>query len=715
MVEASIFQRSLILFVFLSGGKKVVAEVASTGLADPAHQTLFSVDLPNPLDPSFLFQTSTTTTIEVTVGTGVSDTGLVDANGDKLPTPIWGYGTEATGHTWPGRTFEVTSDEPLRVKWINNIPISGGYILTGKDNGELGDFTGRSVVDTSYHWAYSIPGYEQYTIENHGTPIVPHLHGSHTDAPYDGNPEYFFTPEWAIKGPQWVDEEYVYANEQPAAMLWYHDHALGITRLNVHAGMAGVYMIRDEKDTGKPDNAYDLPAFPYEMPLLIQDRMFKENGELFYPSFKGDPFYADFITDEGAQVEDDHPSALAEFFGDFMVVNGKIWPKMKVEPRQYRLRLLNGCDSRFLVVQFMVDAPEFPSGSDGGFNVGRNMDGIPIPFTVIGGDQGLAASPTKVDRLLVEPSARYDIIIDFAGWEGRVIMKNLGGDEPFGGDIPGPQAFEFTDKIMAFDIDLPFDNNVPDNFDPNNIAVPIHPREANRMRRVALFEGHDQFGRLQPLLGTVDPATDASGEPIYWPNTAEYRNAGISGPMVGAMTWHAPTTENPRLYDVEDWEIWNVSADAHPVHLHLVHFEVIRRQLISYDSNVNEDGEIEIHLGESPAGDGTYTMDHPLLQHDGSIGEGYLVMNPTYGDEVDLSTMPEYVTNFPKDTVTALPGQVTTIRVYFDKPGRYNWHCHILSHEDHEMMRVFHVGPLPKEESEEGMGRIRRRQTRIVH
>jgi spore coat protein A, manganese oxidase len=372
---------------------------------------------------------------------------------------------------------------------------------------------------------------------------------------------------------------------------------------------------------------------------------------------------------------EDDPSALAEFFGDFICVNGKIWPTKSVEPRQYRLRVLNGCDSRYLVVEFMAEEPTFVGAVD----VSRDFS-APIQFTVIGGDQGFATSPTTVKTLLVEPAARYDIIFDFSDWEGRrIVMRNFGGDEPFGGDIPGPQIFEFTDRIMAFDVDKPFDTIVPDDFDPSIIAVPLEERTTDRTRRVALFEGHDQFGRLQPLLGTVDPATDRNGNSINWPDTEEYRNAGLTGPMKGTMPWHAPTTENPNLGDVEEWEIWNVSADGHPIHLHMVHFQVIRRQLITFDSAANEEGEIELHEGQVPAGDGTYTTDHPLLQHDGSLGEGYIVVNPTYGEEVDLATLPEYVTNFPRDMVVALPGQVTTIKVYFDKPGRFNWHCHILA------------------------------------
>jgi spore coat protein A, manganese oxidase len=271
------------------------AAPASVGLADPSLQSIFKTTAPNPLDPRFRFNTSLGL-IEVGVGVGKARTGLVDANGVRLETPIWGYGTEETGYTWPGRTFEVQSRVTLKVRWVNSLPIEDGYLLTGKDNGALGDFTNRSVVDTSYHWAYGMKGYDDYSIETHGTPIVPHLHGSHTDSAWDGNPEYFFTPNFDVKGPQWVGKEYIYGNHQPAAMLWYHDHALGITRLNVYAGMAGFYLVRDDKDTGKPDNAYGLPAYPYEVPLVIQDRMFKENGELFYPSFPGDPYYDDFIT-----------------------------------------------------------------------------------------------------------------------------------------------------------------------------------------------------------------------------------------------------------------------------------------------------------------------------------------------------------------------------------------------------------------------------------
>jgi FtsP/CotA-like multicopper oxidase with cupredoxin domain len=323
-------------------------------------------------------------------------------------------------------------------------------------------------------------------------------------------------------------------------------------RLNVYAGMAGFYIIRDLSDTGKVDNPLKLPAFPYEIPLVIQDRMFKENGELFYPSFPGDPYYADFITGEGAEVGDDDPTAMAEVFGDHIVVNGKIWPRLEVEPRNYRFRFLNGCDSRFLIIEFV--AVEL-----GEVNV---TDGEIVPFNVIGGDQGLGAEAVQMQTVVLEPGARLDVVFDFNGYDGkRIIIKNIGGDEPFGGEYPGPQLFNHTDKLVAFDVVGIREYNATDEFDPGMISFPFKiERVAERVRRVGLFEGHDQFGRLQPLLGTVDPATDKDGNPVHWPDTERYRDAGLSGQiMPGTLPWHAPTTENINVGDAEEWEIWNFS------------------------------------------------------------------------------------------------------------------------------------------------------------
>jgi FtsP/CotA-like multicopper oxidase with cupredoxin domain len=192
-----------------------------------------------------------------------------------------------------------------------------------------------------------------------------------------------------------------------------------------------------------------------------------------------------------------------------------------------------------------------------------------------------------------------------------------------------------------------------------------------------LFEGKDEFGRLQPLLGTAEPATDYLGNPINWPNTQAYIDAGLVGQMQGSIAWHSPTTENPAEGDTEIWEIYNATGDAHPVHLHLVNFQV-------------GTGDVNLY-GVTRQ---TFTADviqQPVVQHNGVLGQGFRLENITLGNPIPQPV--GYVENAPKDMVTALPDQVTRIKMTFDKPGRYVWHCHILSHEDHEMMRVLHVGP----------------------
>jgi FtsP/CotA-like multicopper oxidase with cupredoxin domain len=214
---------------------------------------------------------------------------------------------------------------------------------------------------------------------------------------------------------------------------------------------------------------------------------------------------------------------------------------------------------------------------------------------------------------------------------------------------------------MAFDVITPLDTNIADAFDPKNIQVYQKDKTMpDRIRKVALFEGTDEYGRLQPLLGTAEPATDYLGDPIFDPD-----NPGTQ--LEGSLAWHTPTTENPALNTTEEWEIYNATPDAHPVHLHLVHFEVLNRQKFS-----------------------AKLVPQPVKQHNGSLGSGFRLQNiKLQGKPVEA----DGVERAPKDMVTALPGEVTRIKAKFDKEGRYVWHCHILSHEDHEMMRVLHVGP----------------------
>jgi spore coat protein A, manganese oxidase len=681
----------------------------STTLHSPAWQfdngAAFTVSVPDALADGFKYtpvnQRGNNVFYKVGAGKAMHDAGLVNLGGTALGTStvIYGYGQipeDGLGYTWPGRTFEVQKNKRTVVQWSNNLPIEDHLL----------------PVDTNLHWAYSLHGYTDYTIPENGTPIVMHLHGGHNKDLYDGNPEQFFSPGGPavmVKGPRYYNNFYVYDNDRHAGNLWYHDHALGITRLNVYAGMAGFYFLRDEIDTGKNDNPLGLPAGDYEKAYAIQCRMFNEDGTLFYPAFLGDPFYDGFITGEGATLPpgdfpiNGGPTALAEFFGDHMIVNGIAWPKENVEPRIYRLHILNGTDSRFMAIQFRTAAANGIEGT-----------GSEIPFTVIGSDQGLAESATPgVTRLLSEPGSRYDILFDFRDMQNtRIIMENKGGDEPFGGsfttDDPALQIFEYTDRIMAFDV-ASGANGTP--FDDSVINLQSDVPAPDRIRNVALFEGKDEFGRLQPLLGTAEPAFAFNGQPIYWPDTPVYQNAKLpdgtlsplTGLMEGSIAWHSPTTENPAQKSTEEWHVWNVTGDAHPIHLHLVHFKIIGRRNIKWDTAT--DGREDRVLGRvndpEPNNDGTYLVQQPTVQHNSvagdasTYGSGFKIINPTVTNE-GLVDPPEnanaYVENAPKDMVTALPDQVTIFRARFDKPGRYVWHCHILSHEDHEMMRVLHVG-----------------------
>lgn len=622
------------------------AALLAAGLSDPAVQPLFTNPAPNALSGGFKYVPQNGK-LRIVMAQAMQTTGLLGGDGlTPVQTPVWGYGTEGGGVSWPGRTVEInTADDPLEITWAN----------------KLNGLTHLLPVDTSVHWAYSLAGYEGNSIAKNGVPVVPHVHGGRNDSVYDGNPEFFFSPGSAVRGPRWDEKKYVYGGpdwNDVAGMNWYHDHSLGITRLNVYAGLAGFFAVRDAADTGKPDNPLGLPADPYELGYAVQDRMFYNTGELFYPAYPGDPFYDDFITGEGAYLPSDvfpggGPTALAEFFGDHMLVNGVIWPKASVEPRQYRVRFLNGTDSRFMRLKFKVIV-----GGASNTSATDPAAGYELPFYVIGSDQSLRAHAVRTNEIDFAPGERLDLVVDFKEVPvgSRIIVENLLGDAPFGGDLPDADDLfpdRRTDRVMAFDVELPFDITRPDTsiMDMAELGGGVAVADADRTRRLALFEGTDEYGRLQPLLGTAEEVTDTSGATVN-----------------GALAWHAPITENPGLGDTEIWEIYNATGDAHPIHVHLVHFEVINRQRFKADM-----------------------IEQPLLEHNGAYGTGYRLERVK---AIGRSRGPGESEQSRRDMVMALPGEVTRIKMTFDKPGRYVWHCHILSHEDHEMMRPFHVGPV---------------------
>jgi spore coat protein A, manganese oxidase len=556
---------------------------------DPLAQPKFVHPLPNPLAPGFVFQPDGTVPgpngpenlYLIGMFQTRQDLGLVDATGQPLPTTVWGYGKSAATATFPGRTFVARRDTPINVYWANG----------------LVDELGRPLphllpIDETLHWA--MPMMPPYPAS--GVPLVTHLHGGHTESASDGLPEAWFTPGFAQTGRTFVKDLYHYDNDQEAGTLWYHDHALGITRLNVYAGLAGFYLLRDAYDTGERDNPLGLPAYPYEVPIVIQDRMFTAGGQLFYPA-------------EPEDADDPNPSVEPEFFGDFILVNGVAWPVLEVEPRLYRLRFLNGSDSRFYTMRLAT-------------GMGPGPD-----IVQIGTDDGLLYAPVPLTALTIGPGERADTIVDFSAYAGQTLILRNNARAPYPkGEPVDPLT---TGQLMAFRVGggpVEDPGRIPATLRP----LPIEPLvQSGATRRLVLFEREDEFGRLMPSLGTVEQ---------------------------GALDWDAMITENPMLNDVEVWEIYNATPDAHPIHQHLVSFQIIDRQ--KYRAHVGPNGELS----------GIRLLGRPSKPDANEAGW--------------------------KDTAQMFPREVTRVIARYDRAGRYVWHCHILSHEDHEMMRPFCVGDL---------------------
>ncbi|MBC5994996.1 multicopper oxidase domain-containing protein [Pontibacter cellulosilyticus] len=538
--------------------------------------------------------------LEISITQIEQDLGL----GLGVKTKVWGYNGQ-----YPGPTIVARKNVPVQVYWLNQ--------LTTGNNGTGAYLPHLLPVDVSIHWALrdyideeDIDDWETEL----GVPIVTHLHGGHTESASDGLPEAWYTPNGAVVGPHYVKGSnipYRYDNDQEAATLWYHDHALGITRLNVYAGLAGFYLLTDDNEQDlKARNI--LPADEYDIGLAIQDRMFTTDGQLFYPSEAEGEMH-------GMEMDDaPEPSILPEFFGDIILVNGKAWPKLEVEPREYRFRLLNGSDSRFYNLKLTEE----------------------VKIWQVGSDNGLLQVPVKQTEILIAPGERKDIVIDFSDpalWGKQIIFTN-DANIPF---PDGDPVGEGASQIMAFEVTKSLNTNYSLSKVRGLLAKGLQPvpTEINtknlKVRKLILFEGEDEYGRLKPMLGTFEE---------------------------GALDWHEPITENPALNATEVWEIYNLTPDSHPIHLHLVSFRAINSQKFVPVYGSPEDEAIGKLSGVN------FTS-VPLRPERGQQGR--------------------------KDTYPIAPGEVTRLIATFDRPGRYVWHCHILSHEDHEMMRPYYVGAMP--------------------
>jgi FtsP/CotA-like multicopper oxidase with cupredoxin domain len=592
-------------------------------------------------------------------------------------TKVWGYGAVSSEskrglriHNAPSLTIEADWNRPVRVKWINELVDANGNYLPH-----------LLPVDPTLHWANppggiagrdtrpsftSTPG--RYTGP---VPMVTHVHGAvGVGDESDGYAEAWYLPSannipmgYADRG-NWYDffaakaaansgtiwgpgyATFEYPNLNRASTVWYHDHTLGMTRLNVYAGPAGFFIIRGGPDgdaavvDSRSSAVAVLPGpapkendkFPpnktyYEIPIAIQDRAFNTDGSLFYPDTRK---FFDGIVKEFIPEGEFSPIWNPEFFGNCMMVNGSTWPFQVVEKRRYRFRFLNGCQSRFLILDFsqIPGVEVWQIGNEGGFL------SQPVNLTSVNNN-----------RLLMSLAERADVIVDFTNVPvGNYVLGNKGPDEPFSGGTPGEDFKvadpESTGQVMQFRV-VPTvmpDPSTPPQFLVLPALTPLPPETVTR--RLALIE---QAGE----------GFNTSGEEVEGPVEAVLGNVDGSGHAVPAL-WMEPVTENPAVGATEMWEMYNTTGDAHPMHVHEVAFEVVNREGLG----LNEDGD-------------------PVqpLQLDGNV------------------RLPEpWETGF-KDTVIAYPGEVTRIRAQFNTPGQFVWHCHIVEHEDNEMMRPFRIGP----------------------
>jgi FtsP/CotA-like multicopper oxidase with cupredoxin domain len=665
-----------------------------------------------------------------------------DNDGNPLSaTPVWTYG--ATGdpatRNYPAFTVENIKDQNTQVIWRNNLVDGAGNYLSH-----------LLPVDRSLHWAnpelfQCVDGTTRTDCRPDPAalldatilqqpylgpvPIITHVHGAHTGPESDGYPEAWYLPnandipmgfatvgrlanQFGVINTVNGAATFNYLNDQPSTTLWYHDHTLGMTRLNVYAGPAGYWLIRDSDAPNSDETGLQVGTLPSprpglpgtatgdpfdhinagilrEIPIVIQDRSFNVdalgNTSLFYPDnrafFEGlqqaqqlkIPFIGDPINPS------DIPAIWnPEAFFNVMVVNGVSWPYMNVEPERYRFRLLNGCNSRFLNLAMFV--------------VGNNgkLTNVEIPFYQIGAEQGLLPAVVQVttgfkngapaadpqEALLMGLAERADVIVDFTDIAPgtRIRMINTAPDAPFGGFPDVPADPKTTGQVMEFVV-RPDNPATVDNSTPPNQLVMIDqtadPPAISYTQRLALLEEVSELvcvsvnpaGKFKYIPGVVPvpPQTFeeacilAGGEP-FGPKAAVLGTVDMAG-FPSVQLWGDPIAQNPAVDTTEIWELYNASADAHPIHIHLVKFEVVEREGLTLDPLT---GETAVPI----------TLD----------GVGPLPNIPT---EAGF-----------KDTVIAYPGQVTRLQATFDIEGLYVWHCHIVEHEDNEMMVPYCVGDL---------------------
>ena len=640
------------------------------------------------------------------------------APGVAPETWVWGYivGTTCpttTQGTYLGPVIVAQRGVPTLLTAINNL----GYASTSNV------LAWKNSTDQTLHWADPLNKEQNACSEeammNHGMPpmeecaehydgpipAVIHLHGGDVPPQLDGGPDAWFTSDGLYQGHGYYSfpgtggpgtnvAVYRYPNEQEPALIWFHDHVLGATRLNVYAGLAGGYLLTDPADASIPSN------LPGAIPLVIQDRIFDKQGQLYFPA--GIPF----------NPNPDHPYWVPEFTGDTIAVNGHVWPYQNVEPKRYRFLIINGSNARtyemFLTNQdTKAKGPAlWQIGTDGGY--------LDFPVKI-----DPSAPGNQLQKLVMMPGERADVIIDFAGLAPgtRLILRNVAKTPyPAGDTVAG----KTLGRIMQFRVIA--GGGADTSYDPaaggalrtpmvrlvDPVVGTLAPGVvAQKKRQMTLNE-------VMGMPTTVDGQSYEGGPLEVLVNNTHWSGKDLEGnvrPDFTPITVGGITTgysELPMEGETEVWEIINTTADAHPIHLHLVQFQLMNRQ--NFDVRRYFTAYAEAYGGTIVDGFGP-PNDYNALNADGAVGG-----NPAVGPFLRGPVNPPQANEAGwKDTVIMLPGQVTRIAVRwapmslpastsaaeafypFDPNGGhgYVWHCHIIDHEDNEMMRPTSVEPNP--------------------
>jgi len=720
---------SLLLLEGCGGSSKVTAPAVTTATTPPAAPA----PIYNPLNPEKLQQfanafveipiapkdTASPTTYTVNVRQGTWDFGLRDRDGGILKNPLtgqpivtktWGYDINGVFLGIYGPTVEATKGTALTFNYINN--------LRDEVNGVKG--TGTYLTKHLLQLDYTLDGTDAGEPECR---ITTHLHGG--DVPYtsDGHPDAWATNDPAIQA-KWVKAAdpsigfpgrgatnqlppYTYPNNQESATIWFHDHSMGITRLNAYAGVAAFYLVKDPVAEGAgvlanlPKGRYANPVAPtlqsdeFDLPVVLQDKTFTEDGALVFPTFVNLGVYT------YNALHDSSGNALAsirpEMFGNVVVVNGKAWPYKSVKTQVYRFRFVNGSDSRMYNLWFQdADTGEIIT-PDAAHEAAPTLT---WPVVQIAAEQGYADAAIDVatgpcnDGLLLPNGSRADILVDFGHpvFKGRnIVLRN---------DCPAPFSGEFGQAATDF--------------------TTLDPKFTGR---IMLFKVANTIGTPSPLLAASGPATSVRTSLVpygAYPHLTPTRAAGprlvdmqerkdpvnaFLDPTTGLVTFRtilvlnnkmfrAPITEKPELNSVEEWVFINSTPDVHPMHIHLTKFEVIEKGYI--DNLTYPDAYTPADSFGLPtvATEDAFIPNAEPGDPADSAKPGSLYRVATNEARIwkDTVMVPPAASPLESGSPVIRPGYVR-VRAKFNALGAYMWHCHILSHEENEMMRSFLVVP----------------------